>query len=90
MLRARRHRDVVREWVRQQRATVGVLQLHREFETVAGPGNRNPESQPDGQAGMSGRKSLNPKRVPSSAQDEQLAPHRLYRVCEKRHVDAGT
>jgi ribosome-associated protein len=39
---------------------------------------------------MSGGKSLHPKGVPSPAQDEQLATHRLYRVCEKRHVDAGS
>jgi len=68
--------------------TVGVLKLDRKLEAVAGPGDRHPETQSDGKARMSGRKSLNPKGVPSTAQDEQLAPHRLYRVGKKRDIDA--
>ena len=67
--------------------TVGVLKFDRKLEAVTGPRDRHPETKSNGQTRMSGRESLDPERVPSPAEDEQLAPYSLHRIGEKCNID---
>ena len=74
---------------RKHRMTIGVLKLDRQLQRVTRPGDRHAQPEPDGEARVSCRKALDPQRVPSTAQDEELPANGLYRVGEQGNVDAG-
>ena len=79
--------DRLRQRPGQERAPVGILKLNGEAELVAAPRRGNAKPQPDREGRMASGKTLNPQRVPTSAEDEELAPHRLNRIGEQGDID---
>jgi hypothetical protein len=68
--------------------SIRILELDRKGKGVRLPRNGNPESQTDGERWMPGRKAADPEGVPSTTENEELAPDRLHGVGEQGNVDA--
>ncbi len=73
----------------QRRMTVLVLEFDGQPQPITRPRHRDPQTEPYRQTRMPRREMLNPKGVPTSAQNEQLPTHRLDGVGEEGNIDTG-